>query len=141
MMDTKSEKCVIIIDEAQPLGVMANITSILSISLGKLRPDIVGNDMMDSDKHNHFGLIQVPVPVLKASCEKIKSIRNLIFEEEYSEIDCIDFSNVAQECMTYEDYTSTMQTSSNDDLIYMGIALVGNKKKINKLSGNLPLLR
>lgn len=140
-MDLKAEKCVLIIDESKPLGIMANITSILSISLGKIRPDIVGENNVDANGNMHCGLIQVPVPILKASSEKINELRNTLFSEEYSDITCVDFSNVAQDCMTYEDYTNTMNASSNDSLVYMGLALVGNKKKVNKLTGSLALLR
>ena len=43
--------------------------------------------------------------------------------------------------MTYEDYTNTMSNSCADDLVYMGLAIVGNKKKVNKLTGSLALLR
>ena len=140
-MDTLSEKCVIIIDESKPLGIMANIVSILSISLGKLRPDIVGDNTPDKSGNSHYGLIQVPVPVLKASEDKIKELRNTLFDDNYSDVSCVDFSNVAQDCMTYEDYTNTMSNSGADDLVYMGLAIVGNKKKVNKLTGSLALLR
>lgn len=140
-MNVQDEKCVIIVDEGMEIGVIANVTAILAISLGKLRPDISGEDTVDADNHTHFGLIQVPVPVLKASAEKVAEIRNKLFEEGFEDISCIDFTNVAQECMTYADYTDTMKQSTKDDLVYMGIAMVGSKKKVNKLTGSLGLLR
>ena len=140
-MDVKDEKCVIVVDEGMELGVIANVTAILSISLGKLRPDISGNDITDAENHTHYGLIQVPVPVLKASADKVAEIRNKLFGEGFEDISCIDFTNVAQQSMNYTDYTDTMQNSTQEDLLYLGIAMVGNKKKVNKLTGNLGLLR
>ena len=140
-MDVKDEKCVIVVDEGMELGVIANVTAILSISLGKLRPDISGNDIIDAENHTHYGLIQVPVPVLKASADKVAEIRNKLFGEGFEDISCIDFTNVAQQSMNYIDYTDTMQNSTHDDLSYLGIAMVGNKKKVNKLTGSLGLLR
>lgn len=140
-MNVKEEKCVIVVDEGLELGVIANVTAILSISLGKLRPDISGSDTVDAENHTHFGLIQVPVPVLKASEEKMAEIRNRLFEEKFDDVSCIDFTNVAQESMTYTDYTDAMKSSTKDNLLYMGIAMVGNKKKVNKLTGSLGLLR
>ena len=140
-MDVKEEKCVIVVDEGMELGVIANVTAILSISLGKLRPDISGSDTVDAENHMHCGLIQVPVPVLKAPADKVAEIRNRLFDDGFEDISCIDFTNVAHECMTYTDYTDNMKKSTHDDLLYMGIAMVGNKKKVNKLTGNLPLLR
>ena len=140
-MDVKDEKCVIVVDEGMELGVIANVTAILSISLGKLRPDISGNDIIDAENHTHYGLIQVPVPVLKASADKVAEIRNKLFGEGFEDISCIDFTNVAQQSMNYIDYTDTMQNATQDDLLYLGIAMVGNKKKVNKLTGSLGLLK
>ncbi len=140
-MNVKDEKCVIVVDEGMELGVIANVTAILSISLGKLRPDISGADTVDAENHTHYGLIQVPVPVLKASAQKVAEIRNKLYEENFEDVSCVDFTNIAQECMTYTDYTDTMQKSTKDDLLYIGIAVVGNKKKVNKLTGSLALLR
>jgi len=140
-MDTQKEKCVLVIDDSAPLGIMANITSILSLSLGKMRPDVVGVDTLDKEGNNHYGLVQVPVPVLKASKEKIAEIRNTLFGEGFEDVSCVDFTNVAQTCMTYEDYTNTMLESDKDSIEYLGIAVVGDKKKVNKLTGSLGLLR
>ncbi len=140
-MDVKDEKCVIVVDEGMELGVIANVTAILSIALGKLRPDISGEDTPDAENHTHCGLIQVPVPVLKAPAEKVGEIRNKLFGEGFEDVSCVDFTNVAQECLTYTDYTDTMKHSTGESLLYMGIAVVGNKKKVNKLTGSLPLLR
>lgn len=39
--------------------------------------------------------------------------------EEYEDISCIDFTNVAQQSMNYIDYTDTMQNSTHDDLSYL----------------------
>ena len=40
-------KCVLVIDNTQPTGIIANIASILSITLGKKACDIVGHDVLD----------------------------------------------------------------------------------------------
>ena len=77
----------------------------------------------------------------KADVEKIKELRIILFSDDYQDVSCIDFTDVAQKCMTYEDYTNTMLNFSKDDLCYYGLALAGNKKKINKLTGSLGLLR
>lgn len=140
-MNLKEEKCVIVVDEHMEIGNIANVISILSISLGKLRPDIVGVDIPDADDHIHGGLIQVPVPVLRATGEKIKEIRIKLFDDNFSDVSCVDFTDVAQKCMTYEDYSNTLAATEGDNLTYYGIALAGNKKKINKLTGSLGLLR
>ena len=73
-MDFTNEKCVMLIDDSLPLG-----------------------------------LIEFPIPILKAPPGRIKAIREALYEDAA--------------------------------LSYLGIALCGNKKKMNKLTGSLPLLR
>lgn len=140
-MDVQTEKCVIIVDDSAPFGIIANIVSILSLSLGKCRPDIIGVDIVDKDGHNHIGLVQVPVPVLSAPSEKLAEIRNLVYNELSDVVSCVDFTNIAQNCMTYDDYTNTLAQSESKDLVYYGLALTGDKKKINKITGSMKLLR
>lgn len=140
-MDLANEKCVIVVDGDMEIGNIANVISILSISLGKLRPDIVGEDTPDAESNMHGGLIQVPVPVLKADSEKIKEMRVILFSDDFNDVSCVDFTDVAQKCMTYEDYTNTMASTKIDDFTYYGVALAGNTKKINKLTGSFALLR
>lgn len=140
-MNNTNNKCVIIIDEASEKGVAANISAILGISLGKLLPETVGKNIIDKNDNVHNGIIEFPVPVLKTNTERITEIRNLILIEKFTEITVIDFSTLAQSCKTYDEYENKMKLTAADDLSYIGIAICGNKKIINKLTGNLPLLR
>lgn len=130
-----------IVDGTLPLGIIANIVSIMSISLGKKNPEIVGVDGNDADGRTHLGLIQFPVPVLKADAEKTNTLRERLYGEDFADVSVIDFSNVAQETYTYEDYLQRLSESASGDLVYYGLAIEGPKKKVNKLTGSLPLLR
>lgn len=140
-MNTENIKCVMVIDEKMPIGIIANTSAILGISLGKTMPEIVGQNIMDKNENIHKGIIEFPVPILKAECEKIFEIRNKIFAEIPNELTVIDFSTLAQSCKTYDEYIEKMKDTSTDSLEYIGIAICGNKKIINKLTGNLPLLK
>ena len=51
----------------------------------------------------------------------------------------VDFCDAAQTTKNYADYKIKLQES--DNLEYLGIALMGNKKVINKFTGSMPLLR
>lgn len=42
---------------------------------------------------------------------------------------------------TYNEFTRKMANTSESRLNYIGIAVCGNKKQINKLTGSMPLLR
>lgn len=131
------KKCVIVIDEQLPSGEAANISAILGISLGSENSDIIGKNVLDKNNKIHSGIIKIPVPVLKGNEELFKRIMNTIDED----ITIIDFTKTAQRCRTYDEYINNMSLTDNDDLKYLGIGLYGNKKAINKLTGNLPLYR
>lgn len=47
-MDLQNEKCVMVIDENLPLGIIANTAAIMGITLGKKMPEVVGADVYDS---------------------------------------------------------------------------------------------
>lgn len=140
-MNVENEKCVIVVDENLPLGIIANTAAILGITMGMKMPDVVGNDVLDLEGNSHMGIIQFPVPILKGNTEILKKLRTKLFEPQFAELTVVDFSDLAQGCKTYDEFISKMENTSEVKLNYIGIAICGNKKKINKLTGNMPLLR
>lgn len=130
-----------IIDENLPLGIIANTAAIMGITLGKKMPEVVGVDVIDKTGNEHLGIIEFPVPILKGDVESIKAIRERLYAPEFSDLTVVDFSDLAQSCKTYDEFILKMKEASETDLKYFGIAICGTKKKINKLTGNLPLLR
>ena len=50
-MNLQEEKCVMIIDETLPLGIIANTAAILGITLGKELPEVVGCDVTSADRN------------------------------------------------------------------------------------------
>lgn len=140
-MDLQNEKCVMVIDEDLPLGIIANTAAILGFTLGKKRPDVVGADVTDKNGNPHLGIVALPVPILKGSAEVIQSIRETLFEPDYQELTVVDFSDVAQGCNVYSAFIQKMAQSPEENLRYYGVAICGDKKKVNKLTGSMPLLR
>ena len=140
-MDIQKNKCVMVIDEELPVGLIANTAAILGTTLGKKNPDIVGDDFTDLDGNAHLGIVSTPIPILKGTKEHIKTIRTRLYEEEFMELVIVDFSNVAQSCNSYPDFVARMSATQEGELCYMGIAICGDKKKVNKLTGSMPLLR
>lgn len=140
-MNIENEKCVIVMDENLPLGIIANTAAILGITMGMKMPDVVGNDVRDLEGNSHTGIIQFPVPILKGNSKILKTLRTNLFEPQFGELTVVDFSDLAQGCKTYNEYITKMASHSETKLNYIGIAICGNKKQINKLTGNLPLLR
>ena len=140
-MYVENEKCVIVVDENLPLGIIANTAAILGITMGMKMPDVVGNDVLDLEGNAHIGIIQFPVPILKGNTEILKKLRTKLFEPQFSELTVVDFSDLAQGCKTYNEFIGKIANTSESRLNYIGIAVCGNKKQINKLTGSMPLLR
>ncbi len=140
-MDLQNEKCVMILDDSLPAGLIANAAAILGITLGKQLPQVVGHDVTDQAGREHLGIIEFPVPILKGDKERIKAIRKRLYEPDFSDLTVVDFSDLAQGCKTYGEFTEKMRDTSDGDLNYLGIAICGGKKKVNRLTGNLALLR
>ena len=140
-MDLQNKKCVMVIDEHLPLGIIANTAAIMGITLGKKMPEVVGADVADKTGREHLGIIEFPVPILKGTAESMKVIREKLYEPEFSDVTVVDFSDLAQSCKAYDEFIEKMKAASETDLSYFGIAICGAKRKVNKLTGSMPLLR
>ena len=140
-MDWQNEKCVMVIDEGLPLGMIANTAAIMGITLGKKMPEVVGADVTDQSGNEHLGIIEFPVPILRGTRPDIKQIREKLYQPEFQDLTVVDFSDLAQSCKTYDEFMEKMGRVSESDLQYLGVAICGSRKKVNKLTGNMPLLR
>lgn len=140
-MNQQGEKCVMVMDEQLPLGIIANTAAIMGITLGKKMPEVVGADVCDGTGNEHLGIIEFPVPILRGNAAAIKAIRERLYEPEFSDLTVVDFSDLAQSCKTYGEFIERMRGVSEAELNYYGIAICGAKKKVNKLTGSMPLLR
>ena len=132
-------KSVCILWEDLPLGIMANTAAILGVSLGKHAPTLAREDVYDSTEGKHPGIVQYPLPILKANQETLASIYQKV--QTMEDVYFVDFTNIAQSCLDYDDYIQMMKKATQETIEYYGIALLGPKKSINRLSGSLPLLR
>jgi hypothetical protein len=140
-MNMQDSKCVMVIDETLPLGMIANTAAVMSATVGKLFPDFIGPDVFDKDKNCHPGIIAIPIPILKGNPELIRSLRERLYRPEFAELTAVDFSDVAQSCNTYDAFIEKMAGSAEAGLRYFGVAICGDKKLVNHLTGSLPLLR
>lgn len=140
-MEEQNEKCVMVIDANLPLGIIANTAAILGITLGKKRPEAVGCDVCDQSGNVHLGIIEFPVPILKGSPEEIRQIREKLYQMEFQDLVVVDFSDLAQGCKTYDEFVQKMEGVPERNLQYLGLAICGAKKKVNRLTGRMPLLR
>ena len=138
MQDTK---CVMIMDENLPLGIITNTAAVMGVTIGKHLPGVVGADVLDRSGREHLGVIEFPIPILRGNRDKIRELRALLYEEPFRDLKVVDFSDTAQSCKTYGEFIEKIAAVPESDLAYFGIAICGDKKKVNKLTGSLPLLR
>lgn len=140
-MDQRNEKCVMVIDEDLPAGVAANTAAILGITLGKRLPELVGADVTDQSGGAHLGIIEFPVPILRGTRPVLKELREALRRPGFQDLTVVDFSELAQGCKTYDEFIEKMGDAPESTLEYLGVAICGPKKKVNQLTGSMPLLR
>ena len=132
-------KCVMVIDGDLPAGVAANTAAILGVTLGRQVPELVGADTVDASRRTHLGIVTVPVAMLRGDAGILKELRERLYGDEYGDLVTVDFSDAAQGCHVYGEYRE--KAASITDFRYLGVAIYGNKKKVNRLTGSMPLLR
>lgn len=136
-----SLKCVIVIDQELPLGLIANTAAVLSLTLGKRIDGIIGHDLIDSAGHVHSGITTTPISILKGNKDGIREIRKQLYDVSHEDLLVVDFCNAAQTTKTYDDYENKLKQTPADDLVFLGIAIYGPAKIVNKYTGSMPLLR
>lgn len=140
-MEIQNKKCVIILEESLPIGILTNTAAVLGVTLGKERGEIIGPTLHDKSGFEHIGVVAIPIPILKGNQALIRELRQKCYADEFSDCTVVDFSDVAQSCTDYDDYMEKLKLQEEKNLHYFGIGICGDKKKINKLTGSLPLLR
>ncbi|HVV68474.1 MAG TPA: DUF2000 domain-containing protein [Gammaproteobacteria bacterium] len=138
--DLASNKCVIVIDQSLPVGVIANTAAVLSINIGKIIPEIVGHDHKDNAGDNHHGITTMAIPILKSNGLALKEMRQAMKVYE-PDLIVIDLITATQSTKSYADYVHQYENTPIEYLEYLGLALYGEIKVVNKFTGSLGLLR
>ena len=128
-----------VVNNELPVGLVANTTAVLGISLGNNKTDIIGPDCTDGTNIIHKGITKATVPILGTTAEQLKSIYQKSIQNQ--KVDVIDFNRIAQGCRDYSDYTNKLLKTSNQEIEYSGVCLSGPKKEIDKMRGSLGLYR
>ena len=135
----ENTKCVLIVDSSLSVGEQANVAAVLAMTIGAKNREIIGVDVYDGDDVCHPGITQLNLPVLAASKDILREIHSSACASV--EVFLVDFTYTAQKSRTYEEYTLQIKNIAESELKYIGIGLIGNKRCINKYTGNLKSLR
>lgn len=133
-------KLAIVIDRELTGGLVANTAAVLAMSLGSRLESVIGPDLKDADGSPHLGITTLPIPVLVADQDELRQLRGRALDDAGGLL-LVDFPDCAQRSRTYDDYTEQLGSSGEKDLSYLGVALFGPRKPVQKLTGSLPLLR
>lgn len=137
--DASLHRCTVVIDDRLSPGLAMNAASVIGISFGRTVENLVGPDLRSADGVNYPGVIYAPLPVLLAGGEYVRHLLNVSAEDE--EIYAMPFSALAQSCRTYEEYGERISPVNSQHIELVAIGLIGPKKKISRLTGNLPLYK
>lgn len=137
--DASLHKCTIVINKDLGAGLSMNAASVIGISFGKTVENLVGPDMQSQDGVDYPGVIYAPLPVLLAQGSYVQEL--LMQAKKDDEIYVMPFSSLAQSCKTYDEYGEKITAVDSQYIELVAIGLIGPKKKITKLTGNLSLYR
>jgi len=133
------EKVAVVIDRDLPPGLAMNAASVLALSIGRFTEGVVGPDVKDGSGAIHRGVTMIPVPILTAAAGQVRDI--VLRAQERTDVVAVDFTSIAQSSRTYDEYVDRTAPTPTEDLPYVGVALAGPRKAVDKLTGSLPLFK
>lgn len=103
--------------------------------------EVVGEDVVDQAGQVHSGITQATISLLKGDSDLIRALREKLLDMAPDAPFFVDFCDVAQKAKRYDEYKENLKQTPTGQLNYLGIAIVGPAQQVNKLTGNLGLLR
>lgn len=97
--------------------------------------------MTDAAGAIHPGIIRTPVPVLSGRPETFQTLRRQLAELEFADVAAVDFTDLAQSCPYLRRVHRKNGPHRAGELRYLGMALLGPRHQVDRLTGSLPLLR
>lgn len=97
-MENGNAKCVMVLDEGLPAGLLANTAGVLALTLGRRLDSIVGPDVVDGSGRSHTGITTIPIPILKAEGGVVRDIR--LRAGEMADLMVVDVTDAAQTTKT-----------------------------------------
>lgn len=130
-------KPVIILADDLPTGLKTNFAAVLGMSLGQLRPDLVGDDMLTGDCVLLSEITAVALPILGAAPTELP----MLFEAATDLPLRLAYMRVAFEARDYADYTARTAAAPLAGHEPQVILLAGPRKSIDRICCRVPLLR
>lgn len=135
--EDKPDRCVMIMSSDVTGGQLANAIAVIALTVGQRHPYFVGAPLSDADGYDHPGLIPIGIPMLQCAQDNLKAIRASAIEKGF---DVVDFPKQGQQAKDYDEFTSMMKTASEGDIEYLGIAVIGKKNAVNRLTKHCDMI-
>lgn len=132
----QEQRCVMVLNEALPPGKATNAAAVIALTLGQRHPRFVGEPLFDAEQRDYPGLIPVGIPVLAASQTEFSALRDRCVS---AEVDLILFPEQGQTTTDYQAFSDAMRQIPGENWRLLGLAIVGEKKALRKLTAKLRL--
>lgn len=129
-------RCVMILNSILTPGKAANAAAVMALTLGQRHPSLVGQPLEDAAIRSSPGLITTGIPVLVASDPQLDALRAACEQADY---DLVLFPQAGQSTTDYQALRDVLRTQPREQWRLLGIALVGEKKALRKLTARLAL--
>lgn len=126
------------VNEELERGTTANVIGLLGISLGHHVRDIVGEDVKDSDGQVHPGMSMLGLPILAAGPETVNAVYRAALER--GDVQVFDVTDAAVASRNYDAFTTRLQDPTADWSV-LGLAICGERRSVDSVTGQLRLLR
>ena len=129
-------RCVMILNATLPPGKATNAAAVMALTLGQRHPALVGESLQDAESRPSPGLITTGIPVLSATDEQLSVLQE---QCEQAELDLVLFPEEGQSTTDYQALCAVMRQQPRQQWRLLGIAIVGDKKALRKLTAKLAL--
>lgn len=132
----QDKRCVMILNAALPPGKATNAAAVIALTLGQRHPTLVGDALEDAEKYPSPGLITTGIPVLAATDEQLSALQE---QCEQAELDLVLFPEEGQSTTDYQALSVVLRQQPRQQWRLLGLAIVGDKKVLRKLTAKLVL--
>ncbi|WP_413736482.1 DUF2000 domain-containing protein [Sodalis sp. RH21] len=130
------ERCVIILNEALPAGKAVNAAAVIALTVGQRHPMLVGAPLIDADNMEYPGLIPIGIPVLSAPAQTLNALSDRCRQQG---LDRVIFPLEGQATTDYAGFCQAVRALPSGEIQLLGIAIIGNKKAVRKLTARCAL--
>jgi hypothetical protein len=135
----RTHKIAIVMDGSMAPGMLANRAAVIATGLAARHGEIVGADIVTKDGVPLPGITKVPISVLQA--RNRNDIPALTDKARTLGCTVVVYLSRAQGLRSYEAYMAAIGGLTADRLDIDTLLVFGPRKSVNKITGNLPMLR